>query len=108
MHEGGSGCEMTQLDPLPVVHFTNEPVRGGAEEHMLMLLQRLDRKRFRPMLACPCELLDILKRDLPADVDTIPITLREPSHLSAAAKLAEALRARRVQILHSHMFQASK
>ena len=36
---------------IAVMHFASEPVRGGAEEHMLMLLTHLDRVRFKPMLA---------------------------------------------------------
>jgi glycosyltransferase involved in cell wall biosynthesis len=73
-----------------------------------MLLRQLDRSRFEPMLLCPPELIEMLRPDLPGDVEAIPITLRAVSHVTAAAGLASLLRKRGVQILHSHMFQASK
>jgi len=41
---------------ISVLHFSNEKVRGGAEEHMLMLLRKLDRRRFQVHLVCPPEL----------------------------------------------------
>ena len=99
---------MTSKSRLTVLHFANEPVRGGAEEHLLMLLNRLDRTRFRPMLAGPPKLLKLLRDDLLKDVDTIPITLRSPKHITSAARLCALLNEHQVDILHSHMFQASK
>lgn len=93
---------------LTVLHFTNEPVRGGVEEHILRLLIELDRTRFRPMLAAPLALVEMLRPDLPTDVEVVPLTLRSPSHLAAARQLFGLLRRHRVDILHSHMFQASK
>jgi glycosyltransferase involved in cell wall biosynthesis len=93
---------------ISVLHFTNEPVRGGAEEHLLMLLTQLDRARFRPLLAAPAELIELLRPDLPRDVETIPITLRRVRDLAAAARFVRMLTAQRIDILHSHMFQASK
>ena len=44
---------MSKARRLNVLHFANKPVRGGAEEHMLVLLRRLDCSRFHPMLAAP-------------------------------------------------------
>jgi glycosyltransferase involved in cell wall biosynthesis len=96
-------------DPrLSVLHFASEPVRGGAEEHMLMLLCHLDRAQFRPMLAAPPRLIELLQRDLPDDVEAIPVTLGTAGYLSSASNFIRTLTSRRVDILHSHMFQASR
>ena len=35
------------MSPLSIVHFCNSLARGGAEEHILILLRGLDRSRFR-------------------------------------------------------------
>jgi glycosyltransferase involved in cell wall biosynthesis len=90
------------------MHFASEPVRGGAEEHMLMLLTHLDRARFRPILAAAPELIELLRPDLPRDVEAIPVSLREASDLRSAWRFERLLAARRIDILHSHMFQASR
>ena len=93
--------------PISVLHFTNGPARGGTEEHILTLLQGLDRKRFRLHLVCPPELAAKLQPDLPADVELVPLCLRKPSQMAAALRLAGILRRRRVDILHSHAFYSS-
>lgn len=90
-----------------VLLFTNTDARYGAEEHMLVLLRGLDRKIFRPSLACPQELVDQFGRDLPEDVEVFPIRLDQPSRILPALRLARILRSRRIDILHSHMFQSS-
>jgi glycosyltransferase involved in cell wall biosynthesis len=94
-------------DRLGVLHFANEVVRGGAEEHMLMLLRSLDRTRFRLGLVCPPELLDKFGADLPPDVDAWPLGFFSPSQLGAALEFAKILRKWRPAVLHSHMFHAS-
>ena len=74
-----------------------------------MLLSHLDRARFRPMLAAPPRLIELLRPDLPDDIDAIPVTLGSywlsglrVEFLHACSPGAE------VDILHSHMFQASR
>jgi glycosyltransferase involved in cell wall biosynthesis len=93
---------------IAVMHFATESVRGGAEEHMLMLLTHLDRTRFRPMLAAPPRLIELFRPDLPHDIESIPVALRDASDLGAAWSFARLLAERRIDILHSHMFQASR
>jgi len=93
--------------PLSVLYFSNELVRGGAEEHMLTLLRGLDRKIFRPLLVGTPEVIEQLKPDLPEDVEVTIQRLRSPRDLSAAWHLGRVLRTRRVDILHSHLFYAS-
>jgi glycosyltransferase involved in cell wall biosynthesis len=93
---------------LAVMHFASEPVRGGAEEHILTLLTHLDRARFRPMLAAPSRLIELVRPDLPQDIETIPVALRDPGDLGPAWSFMRLLAKRRIDILHSHMFQASR
>ena len=93
--------------PISVLYFTNSLVRGGTEEHILTLLRGLDRKYFRLHLVCPPELAERLRGDLPADVELFSLCLRKPAQLGAALRLAQVLRKRRVDILHSHLFYSS-
>ena len=93
--------------PIPILYFSNEFERGGAEEHLLTLLRSLDRRHFRPLLACTPQMAALLGKEVPEDVEVLPLCLRKPHHLSAAYRLTSALRRRRVMILHSHMFYAS-
>src|SRR2546427_6916564 len=92
---------------ISVLHFSNEIVRGGVEEHMLTLLQRFDREWFRLHLACPSGLIAKFRPDLPGDVDVIPLCFQSPLDLRSATRLTQILRERRIDILHSHMFHAS-
>lgn len=92
---------------VPVLYFLNSVVRGGAEEHLLALLQSLDRERFRLGLAGPPELLQSLERDLPADVARYPVLLRGPLNMSGFIGLARIIRQFRPAVFHSHLFYAS-
>ena len=92
---------------LSVLQFTNADVRGGAEEQILGLLRGLDRARFTVHFVCPPSLANLLKPDLPEDVELIPIELGKVSHVAAAVRFAKVLRSRRIDILHSHMFTSS-
>jgi glycosyltransferase involved in cell wall biosynthesis len=99
---------MTPQKPLTVLHFTITEIRGGVEEHMLLLLRGLDRRHFRPMLVCPASLAEKLRDDLPTDVPLVPLRFQSPLHGSGAFQFAKILRKYKVDILHSHMFQASR
>jgi glycosyltransferase involved in cell wall biosynthesis len=92
---------------ISVLHFCNEFVRGGAEQHILTLLCGLSREYFDLHLVCTPQLAKLLKPDLPADVEVFPLVLRKPWQINAALQLSEILRSRRVDILHSHIFYAS-
>jgi glycosyltransferase involved in cell wall biosynthesis len=92
---------------ISVLHFSNTLVRGGAEQHMLTLLRGLDRSRFRPHLVCTPEVAEKIGPDLPSDVELLPLRLRKPSDVGAARALGQLLRARRVDVLHSHLFYGS-
>ena len=96
-----------RAQPISVLYFTNTDARGGAEEHMLTLLHGLDRTNFRFQLVCPPEVADMLRSDLPADVELLPLCLRKPSQFASAIRLGQILRERHVDILHSHLFCSS-
>jgi glycosyltransferase involved in cell wall biosynthesis len=93
--------------PMDVLHFSNEPVRAGAEEHMLLLLRMLDRKLFRLHLVCPPELLEKFGPDLPSDVKAVPLSFASPVQLGADLRFARILRTCQIDLVHSHMFRAS-
>ena len=38
---------------IKIVYFLNTSVRGGAEEHVLSLLEHLDKNIFETIMVCP-------------------------------------------------------
>ena len=92
---------------ISVAYFTTTTARAGAEEHILSLVQRLDRRYFDVYLACPPELARLLRPDLPNDVAVLKVYFERPTQLNAAFELARFLRRHGIDILHSHQFRAS-
>jgi len=90
-----------------LAYFSNATARGGAEEHILTLLRGLDRARFQPFLVCSPEVALKLGTDVPSDVDVFPLTYKKLTHMIGAFRLTQFLRRNRIQILHSHLFNAS-
>jgi glycosyltransferase involved in cell wall biosynthesis len=90
-----------------LAYFSNAAARGGAEEHILTLLRGLDRTRFQPYLVCAPEVAEKLGADVPSDVEVLSLIYRKPTHLAGAFRLVSFLRRNRIQILHSHLFNAS-
>ncbi len=95
------------MNRIRILHFSNENARGGAEEHMLMLLRGLDRSHFELLLACTPELRSQFS-DLPGDVEYLPLRLRRPWDAGAGLHLARFLRRRRVHLLHAHISCAGR
>lgn len=93
--------------PISVLYFSNSEARAGAEEHILTLLRKLDRSRFRLALVCSPECAEKLSPDLPEDVRLAPLLFENPYNGGAALRFARLLRDLRVDILHSHLFRAS-
>jgi glycosyltransferase involved in cell wall biosynthesis len=98
--------EMTPT-PISVLHFTNATARAGAEEHILTLLRGLDRQQFRLSLVCDPQIAELMRPDVPEDVDLIPLAFRRPGDAGAALRLRRILGAKRVEVLHSHLFWSS-
>jgi glycosyltransferase involved in cell wall biosynthesis len=90
-----------------VLYLTLSSVRAGVEEHILTLMRGLNRELFDVHLAAPDRLLDALGRDVPSDVQVIPCNPDTRGWIREAVKLARAIRQRRIDVLHSHMFRSS-
>ncbi len=93
--------------PISLLFFSNSVARGGAEEHILTLLRKLDRRSFRLHLVCPNECVEKLQADIPKDVSVTALALQKPYQVRVARQFAGVLRREKVQILHSHLFGAS-
>jgi glycosyltransferase involved in cell wall biosynthesis len=93
-------------DVLNLLHFSNTTDRGGAEEHVLMLLRGINRRHFRLFWVCSPIVAAKVESDIRSDVELIPLWLN-PRHLGGTIGLARILRDRKVDILHSHMFYSS-
>ncbi|MGC2068226.1 MAG: glycosyltransferase family 4 protein [Candidatus Acidiferrales bacterium] len=93
--------------PISVLMFANATVRGGAEEHILELLNSLDSRRFRLHLACPAALVEKYANEIPKDVQVTQLMLDHLWDLSGSFCLVHALYRHKIDILHSHMFRAS-
>lgn len=93
--------------PISVLHFTNATARAGAEEHILTLLRGLDRQQFRLNLVCDPEIAELMRPDVPEDVELIPLVFRRLGDAAAAFRLRQILRVKRVDVLHSHLFWSS-
>jgi len=74
---------------------------------MLTLLRGLNRELFRLQFVCTPELAQLMKQDLPDDVEVFSLRLDKPWLLWSAMELAEIIRKCRVAVLHSHLFYAS-
>lgn len=91
-----------------VLFFANTRVRAGVEEHILTLLRGLDRRYFRLLLACMPEVAEKLRPDLPVDVELVEIRLDGLRDWRGAWQLLRLLQKWRPDVLHSHLFQASR
>jgi glycosyltransferase involved in cell wall biosynthesis len=93
--------------PIRVLLFSNTTARYGVEEYILQLLHGFDRQLFSPHLACTPQLAELIRPDLPLDVQVFPLTLDSLTNCAGAIRLGQILRKQKIQILHSHMFRAS-
>ncbi|MFC1590523.1 glycosyltransferase [Candidatus Omnitrophota bacterium] len=99
---------LTRNRKIKVLYFLNSTVRAGVEEHVLQLIDRLDKKRFEPLLVCPQGLIDLLKGDLGRmHARYYPICIRRWRHIKAIASFLKVLRDEKPDIVHTHLFFAS-
>jgi glycosyltransferase involved in cell wall biosynthesis len=90
---------------LRVLFVLTSPVRGGVEEVVLALLQRLDPGEFRLGLAAPGALLDAFAADLAGvRVDAEAIQADTPG---GARRLSHLMRRFRPQIVNAHLFRST-
>jgi glycosyltransferase involved in cell wall biosynthesis len=92
---------------LSVLHFSNEPVRAGVEEHILTLLRGLNRNLFKLHYVCPPELEQLIARDIPSDVNLVPLMVESPTDIGGLMKFSRILRQEKPDVLHVHQFRAS-
>ena len=90
------------MNRISVLHFSNEFVRGGAET--ADAADGLSRRYFDLHLVCTPQLAQLLKPDLPPDVEMLPLLLRKPWNFCWS--WPEILRSRQVDILHSQIHQS--
>jgi glycosyltransferase involved in cell wall biosynthesis len=84
------------------------PVRGGVEEVVLALLQRLDPSEFRLALAAPQALLDSFAGDLHGvAVDTEAVQTETWTHRRDVARLSGFIRRLRPHIVNPHLFRST-
>jgi glycosyltransferase involved in cell wall biosynthesis len=102
-----SGTLNLMADPISLLLFSNSIARGGAEEHILTLLRRLDRRLFQLHLVCTADCAEKLGTDIPSDVSVTELSLQKPYHAGSARRFSDVLRRKKVDILHSHLFGAS-
>jgi glycosyltransferase involved in cell wall biosynthesis len=96
-----------QFSRIPLLMFSNLTVRGGAEEHMLMLLRHLNRDYFRLHVAFGPEVADSMQSDLPSDVELSVLKFTRLGDLAGAFEFRRLLQRQCIGILHSHMFWSS-
>jgi len=89
-----------------VLFLTESMEIAGAEQLVLALLRRLDRRRFEPVVGCLAE-----RGPLAPDVESLGIEVvalgkRPGFDLRVLARLVRLMRERRIDILHSHVWPA--
>jgi len=88
--------------------FLTSRVRGGIEEHVLSLLQRLPRNQFSFGLACPLELIQAMASDLTdLPVTVFPIRATGWTQWREIWQLRCILRQFKPDIVHCHLFRAT-
>lgn len=91
-----------------VLFVLTSGVRGGVEEVVLGLLQRLDPAEFRLSIAAPPALLDALAPDLAGvAVDALAVEAESWSHGREVARLAAFMRRQRPDVVNPHLFRST-
>jgi L-malate glycosyltransferase len=98
-------------DPIGVLHVVDCLNVGGTERQLFELLRRLDRARFRPLLATfkpGGELLSSLRAlDIEPVVFPLRGTLVQANSALQVARMAMMIRAHDVRIVHAHDFYSN-
>ncbi len=94
---------------IKIVHFLNSKVRGGVENHVLLLLKNINRERFEPIVVCPTELAVILGRELAEmDLRVFELEVKSPFDVRDMLRFVSFLRREKIDIVHAHLFNASR
>jgi glycosyltransferase involved in cell wall biosynthesis len=93
---------------LKLLFFLTSPVRGGIEEVVLTLAQRLDPTEFDLALAAPAPLLAALEPDLAdVEIDTFAVNAESWSQTREVRRLATILRRWRPDLVNPHLFRST-
>jgi glycosyltransferase involved in cell wall biosynthesis len=93
---------------IKILYFLNSTVRGGVEEHVLSILEKLDRTRFEPVLVCPQALLGLMGEELQSfQVRSHAVSIRNWFDFAEIRKFRRILKEERPRIVHSHLFKAA-
>jgi glycosyltransferase involved in cell wall biosynthesis len=91
-----------------VMFVLTSAVRGGVEEVVLGLLQRLDPAAFRPSIAAPAGLLDALGPDLAGlSLDTLAVEADSLARVGQLDRLAAFMRRIRPDVVNPHLFRST-
>lgn len=77
---------------------------GGAEQVVIRLAAGLDRRRFEPVICCLDQRGAFASQAEEAGVEVVAMDKRGPVDAAAVRRLAGFLRARRVDVVHTHLW----
>jgi glycosyltransferase involved in cell wall biosynthesis len=96
------------MTPIRLLFVLTSPVRGGVEEVVLALLQRLDPGEFRLALAAPRPLLDAFAPDLGGvRVDAEDVAVESPLDRAGLGRLSGFLRRFAPAVVNPHLFRTT-
>ena len=96
----------TTMSPDKILHIIGGGEIGGAEQHVLNLLENLDRKLFLPVLACLVE-GPFAEAARSKGIQTQTFAMRHPLDLSPLPQLVQWTRAQNVKLIHCHGARAN-
>jgi len=104
MTNQGESCTRRRL-----LYFLNSLVVGGVERHVLDLIRRVNRDQFDMRLVCPPTLAQHLRSDLnELDVEIDEIEIRSWRQVGEIRRFKQLLRDWQPDIVHSHLYLASR
>ncbi len=80
---------------------------GGAEQVVIRLAGGIDRRRFEPVIVCLDRPGPFAAQAEERGVEVLALDKRGPVDLRAVVRLARLLRARRVDVVHTHLWGAN-
>ncbi len=92
---------------ISVLHLIWALPRGGAERQAVELVRGLHGERFTVAVGCLSEMGPLADELSAAGIEVFPLHKRPGLDFGLSRRLAQALRAREVKILHAHMFTAA-
>lgn len=80
---------------------------GGAEQVVIRLARGVDRRRFEPLVVCLDRPGPFAPQAEAEGVEVVALDKRGPVDVRAVVRLARLLRARRVDVVHTHLWGAN-